>query len=183
MCRLLSRDPAKNKSSRRPPIRRATLACEHHILNTIIGVPHPYTTEFARMWILSHATAWEDRRSLRWAALKIGDDRIVGYAGPDRIDVERRQAELRFWVRCRVNRNSDPAEWCAAIVELALIGLNLNRLYALQLERHPLAGCVLATIGMHRERLVRKRIFKGGLVEDVVCWATLKNDWQQRSES
>jgi hypothetical protein len=41
----------------------------------------------------------------------------------------------------------------------------------------------LATIGMHLEGLVRKQIFKGRLVEDVVCWATLKNDLQQRSES
>jgi RimJ/RimL family protein N-acetyltransferase len=157
---LIARYPAKSKSSRRPLIRLATLACEQHILDTIIGVPHPYTTKFARMWIVSHATAWEDRWSLRWAALKIGDDRIVGYAGPDKIDVERRQAESRFWVGWRVNRNSDPAEWCAAIVELAVIGLHLNRLYALHLERHPRAGCVLATIGMHREGLVRKRIFK-----------------------
>ena len=56
MCRLLSRDPAKNKSSRRPPIRLATLACEHHILNTIIGVPHPYPTEDDRSGYYRYAS-------------------------------------------------------------------------------------------------------------------------------
>jgi len=159
------------------------LAGKHRVADTSIGVPHPYTTEFARMWISSHSTAWEGRRALHWAALKSGDDRMVGYAGLNQIDSERGQAELRFWVGCGVERNSDAAEWSAAIVEFALTSLNLNRVYALQLARHPLAGRVLAAIGMQREGLVRKRIFKGGLMEDVVCWAILRRDWQGRMQS
>jgi [ribosomal protein S5]-alanine N-acetyltransferase len=161
----------------------AALAGKHRIADTTIGVPHPYTTEFARMWISSHSTAWEGRRALHWVALKSGDDRMVGYAGLNRIDNERGQAELRFWVGCGVERNSDAAEWSAAIVEFALTSLNLNRVYALQLARHPLAGRVLAAIGMQREGLVRKRIFKGGLMEDVVCWGILRSDWQGRMQS
>jgi [ribosomal protein S5]-alanine N-acetyltransferase len=156
------------------------LAGEHRIADTTIGVPHPYTTEFARMWISSHSTAWEGSCALHWAALKSGDDRIVGYAGLNTIDNERGQAELRFWVGGGVERNSDAAEWSAAIVEFALTSLNMNRVYALQLDRHPLAGRVLADIGMQREGPVRKRVFKGGLVEDVVCWAILRSDWQRR---
>jgi RimJ/RimL family protein N-acetyltransferase len=58
----------------------------------------------------------------------------------------------------------------------------MNRVYALQLDRHPLAGRVLSAIGMKREGLVRKRILKEGLVEDVVCWATLRSDWRRRLE-
>jgi len=157
----------------------AALAGKHRIADTTIGVPHPYTTEFARMWISSHSPAWEGRRALHWAAArKSGDDRMVGYAGLNPIDSERGQAELRFWVGCGVERNSDAAEWAAAIVEFALTSLNLNRVYALQLARHPLAGRVLAAIGMEPEGIVRKRIFEGGLMEDVVCWGILRSDWQ-----
>lgn len=161
----------------------ADLAGQHRIADTTIGVPHPYTTEFARMWICSHPAAWEGRRALHWAVLKSGDDRMVGYAGLNRIDNERGQAELRFWVGCGVERNSDAAEWSAAIVEFALTSLNVNRVYALQLSRHPLAGRVLAAVGMQPEALVRKRVYKGGLVEDVVCWAILKSHWQRRTKS
>jgi len=103
-----------------------------------------------------------------------------GLCGTNNIDKERGQAELRFWVGCGVERNSDAAEWSAAIVEFALTSLNLDRVYALQLGRHPLAGRVLAGIGMQREGLVRKPVFKGGLMEDVVCWAILSSDWQRR---
>lgn len=154
----------------------AALAGEHRIADTTIGVPHPYTMEFARTWISYHSAASQGRRALHWAAIRVGEERIVGYAGLNNIDTERGQAELRFWVGCGVERKSYAVEWSAAIVEFALIGLNMNRIYALQLGRHPLAARVLAAIGMQREGLVRKRIYKEGLVEDVVCWAIERND-------
>jgi [ribosomal protein S5]-alanine N-acetyltransferase len=154
----------------------AALAGEHRVADTTIGVPHPYTTDFARMWISSHAAAWQDRRALHWAAIKIGDQRIVGYAGLNPIDSQRAQAQLRFWVGRGVERKSDAVEWSERIIDFALTELNLRRVYALQLERHPLAGHVLAAIGMQPEALVRKRIYKGGLVEDFVCWAIVRND-------
>ena len=161
----------------------AALAGEHRIADTTIGVPHPYKAEFARMWISSHSEAWQARRALHWAAIRIGEDRIVGYAGLHNIDIQRRQAELRFWVGCGVRRHENATDWSEAVVEFALTELALNRVYALQLERHPLAARVLSTIGMQREGLVRKRVHKGGLVEDIVCWAILRSDWQPRSES
>jgi ribosomal-protein-alanine N-acetyltransferase len=163
--------------------RLATLAGEHRVADTTIGIPHPYTTEFARMWISSHSSSPERCLGLHWAALNLGDDRIVGYVGLDKIDVERRQAELRFWVGCGVQRARDAIEWSKAIVDYALSRLNMERIYALQLARHPLAGRVLAAIGMRQEGLVRKRICNGGLMEDLVCWATLRHDWQQTPES
>lgn len=149
----------------------AMLAGEHRIADTSVGIPHPYTLEFARMWISSHPTASDGRLALHWAAVNVDEDRIVGYAGLDKIDTERSQAELRLWVGCGVKRKSDAIEWSAAIVDFALTSLNMNRIYALQLDRHLLAGRVLAAIGMRREGLVRKRIYKGGQFEDVFCWA------------
>lgn len=159
----------------------AALASEHRIADSTIGVPHPYTKEFARKWISSHSAAWEARRALHWAALKIGDDRLVGYGGLHNIDIERAQAELRFWAGCGAEHGSDAVEWSTAIVEFALTDLKLNRVYALQLDRHPRAGRVVAAIGMHREGLVRKRIYNEGPVEDIVCWGILKNSRQRRT--
>jgi [ribosomal protein S5]-alanine N-acetyltransferase len=161
----------------------SALANEHRIADTTIGVPHPYTAEFARMWISSRSQAWEARRALHWAAVRIGEDQIVGYAGLHNIDLQRRQAELQFWVGCGVNRCENATEWSEAIVGFALTELALNRVYALQVERHRLAAGVLSTIGMQQEGLIRKRIHKGGLVEDIVCWAILRSNWQPNLES
>jgi RimJ/RimL family protein N-acetyltransferase len=161
--------------------RLADLLGELRLADTSIGIPHPYTEEFARMWISSQSAAWHGRRALHWAAHEVDGDRIAGYAGLHNIDGERRQAELRFWVGRGVERRSRAVEWSGAVVEFAWAALNLNRIYALQLGRHPLAGRVLADIGMRREGLVRRRVYKEGLFEDVVCWGTAGDPLPHRS--
>jgi len=83
---------------------------------------------------------------------------------------------MHFWVGSGVERKSAAVELSAAIVEFAMTDRNLNRVYAQQLGRHPLAARILAAIGMQREGLVRRRIYKDGLFEDVVCWAIVRND-------
>jgi ribosomal-protein-alanine N-acetyltransferase len=151
----------------------SALASQHRIADSTVGIPHPYTAEFARMWIASHPTQWINQRALHWAAIEIGDidDRhILGYAGLNRIDIERRQAELRFWVGCGAQRREYATEWCTAILKFALDRLGMRRVYALQLARHPLAGHVLADLGMCPEGHVRKRLRKADLFEDIVCW-------------
>jgi RimJ/RimL family protein N-acetyltransferase len=67
-------------------------------------------------------------------------------------------------------------EWSEALASYALSELNLTRVYALQLARHTLAGRVLSAIGMQEEGLLRKRIEKGGLMEDLCCWGMSKHE-------
>jgi RimJ/RimL family protein N-acetyltransferase len=153
--------------------RLSALASQHRIADSTVGIPHPYTTEFARMWIASHPVLWADYRALHWAALKIDDidsRHILGYVGLSKIDIERKQAELRFWVGCGAQRKEYATEWCEAVLQFASASLDMARVYALQIARHPLAGRVLAGLGMHPEGYVRKRVHKEGLIEDIVCW-------------
>ena len=156
------------------------MAGEHRVSDTSIGVPHPYTAEFARMWISSHATEWQTRQALHWAATTDaagGDDQILGYVGLHKIDHLRHQAEARFWVGAGVDHLGFAREWLEALVEFAVSLLNLRRIYALQIARHPHAGRVLAAIGMQQEGLTRKRIYKEGLFEDVIVWSITKQQW------
>ena len=147
------------------------LAGEHRIANTTIGIPHPHTAEFARMWISTHGASWAEGHALHWGVHRIDDDRLAGYAGLSRIDAQRRQAELRFWVGCGVQKHSDATECAQTVVDFAWSRLKMWRIYALQLARHPLAGRVLSGLGMQPDGLVRKRIQPEGQVEDVVCWS------------
>jgi [ribosomal protein S5]-alanine N-acetyltransferase len=157
------------------------LASEHRVSDTSIGVPNPYTAEFARMWISSHPAEWRGRQALHWAATmgsSGGESQILGYVGLNRIDHVRHQGEVRFWVGSGTDRLGFAREWLEAIVDFAVAGLNLRRIYALQIARHPLAGRVLATIGMQQEGLARKRIYKEGLFEDVIVWSISDVKWQ-----
>lgn len=151
--------------------RLVALAGEHRIADTTIGIPYPYTAEFARMWISTHGESWAGRQALHWAVQKIDDDRLAGYAGLSRIDMHRGHAELRFWVGCGVERYGDATEWAQTVVDFALKCLKMRRVYALQLAHHRLSGRILSGLGMQQDGLVRKRIHPGGLAEDVVCWS------------
>lgn len=153
----------------------AALAGERRIADTAIDVPHPYTRELARVWIVSHAAAWKRRLALHWAARKVGEERIAGYAGLSEIDMDGSQAELRFWVGCGVERRRDAIEWSTAIVDFALRRLNLNRVYALQIAGHARMARILASIGMQREGFIRNRICWDGLSDDAVRWAIVRN--------
>lgn len=156
----------------------AGVAGKHRIADTTVGVPHPFSNEFARLWISTHASEWACGRALHWAATTHGDDQIIGYAGLDKIDAERRQAELKFWVGSGVERFGYATEWSEAVVDFALTRIELDRVYALQLARHPLAGRVLSAVGMQQEGFLRKRIHNEGLLEDIVCWTISKQAWQ-----
>ena len=156
--------------------RLVAIAGQDEVGITSIGIPHPYTAEFARMWS-SGSAAWGNPQTLHWAATKFGDAQLSGYAGLKQVDQERRQAELRIWVGSSGEHWSYAAEWSVAILQFALITANLGRIYALQLARHPIAGQVLSSIGMQRDGLLRKRMLREGPFEDVVCWTILKEEW------
>jgi RimJ/RimL family protein N-acetyltransferase len=166
-------------------IRQLTaLAGTRRVADTALGVPHPYTAEFARKWISSHPRDWVSHRALHWAAVEMrsdADGRLLGYTALDKVDFERRQAELLCWVGYGVERKGYAIEWCLAVLEFAVDRLALNRIYALQLARHPFAGHVLAALGMREEGLVRKRIAKEGLLEDFACWGITPSEIQRRA--
>jgi RimJ/RimL family protein N-acetyltransferase len=147
-----------------------------HRVGTAIGVFHPDTTEFARMWSTS-TDAWDGQHAVHWAATNSGDARIQGYAGLALIDQERSQAELRAWVGNCDDHWSYAAEWCSALLQYAFHTLKLKRVYALQLARQPVAGHVLADIGMRRDGLLRKRIHRERPFEDMFCWTALQTEW------
>src|SRR5208283_1719344 len=65
------------------------------------------------------------------------------------------------------------------VVRYAFEDLNLNRVYAHHMVRNPASGRVLEKIGMKREGLLRQRVRKWGVFEDVVWLAILQDDWRK----
>ena len=144
-----------------------------------IGVPHPYLDELGRDLLAAPVGGTRAPCALYWTATRIGDARILGYAGLNAIDRARRQAELCF-LSGGSNAGDHAVAWCEAVVAYAMAGLELQRVYALQLVRHPPAEDVLEGLGMQPEGFLRRRMRREGLVEDVVCWRILSQEWGAR---
>ena len=71
------------------------------------------------------------------------------------------------------------SEALKATVCFAFESLELNRLYAYHMIRNPGSGKVLQKNGFVREGVLRQRVRKWGVFEDVALWAILKEDWQR----
>jgi [ribosomal protein S5]-alanine N-acetyltransferase len=55
--------------------------------------------------------------------------------------------------------------------------LNLNRIHAHHMVRNRASGRVLQKVGMKQEGVLRQRVRKWGVFEDVVALAILREDW------
>jgi ribosomal-protein-alanine N-acetyltransferase len=101
---------------------------------------------------------------------------LIGCAGLRDIDLEHMQAELGFWIGVDWWGQGYAREAAAAVIQFGFEQLGLNRIYAHHMARNPAAGQVLLHTGMQREGLMRARVKKWGLYEDVVLYAILRED-------
>ena len=153
------------------------IANEHHVADTTIDVPHPFTAAYARQWVESHAGLWERRRSVHWAVSLLADDRLVGYTGLEHIDLLNRQAELSFWIGRGMECRGYATEAAQAALAFAFSTLEMNRVGAFHLARDIVAARILSKIGMQQEGLLRQRVCKWDQFEDVCVSGMLKSEW------
>ena len=105
---------------------------------------------------------------------------LCGTVGLREIDSEHSQAELGFWVAVEYWGQGYATEAARAVVTFGFRQLGLNRVYAHHMVRNPASGRVLEKIGMRREGLLRQRVRKWGVFEDVVLLAVLRGEWMPR---
>jgi RimJ/RimL family protein N-acetyltransferase len=84
---------------------------------------------------------------------------------------------MGFWVGVEHWRQGYATEAAEALLRYGFDTLGLNRIYAHHMVRNPASGRVLEKAGMKREGLLRQRVRKWGVFEDVVLLAILREDW------
>jgi len=67
------------------------------------------------------------------------------------------------------------------VLRFAFEDLGLNRLCAYHMVRNPASGKVLQKNGFVQEGLLRQRVRKWGVFEDVALLAILRRDWQGKA--
>ena len=115
-----------------------------------------------------------------FAVVTRNDAELVGTAGLRDIDREHGQAEMGFWIAVDRWRQGYATEAAQALLRFGFETLQLNRIYAHHLLRNPASGRVLEKIGMRKEGVLRERVCKWGVFEDVAILAILKKEWLTR---
>jgi [ribosomal protein S5]-alanine N-acetyltransferase len=159
----------------------ARLAGRREIADTTISIPHPYFEQQARQWIAANLDSGAKSKTIVFGMHRKGEGSLVGTIGLREIDVEHSQAELGFWVAVDCWRQGYATEAARAVVNFGFERLGLNRIYAHHMVRNPASGRVLAKIGMKKEGVLRQRVRKWGVFEDVVLLARLRTDLAEAS--
>ncbi len=152
------------------------LASDRAIADTMISIPHPYSLATARSWIAAQAHAFGTGTEVHFALIEAEEGELVGAAGLREIDRDHRLAELSFWIGVPWWGRGYATEAAYALLAHAFGDLRLNRVYAYHMVRNPQSGNVLRKIGMKQEGLLRERVRKWGVFEDVVSMAVLAGD-------
>lgn len=170
----LSLNPVSNSDSK--DIQSA--AAIREIADTMISLPHPYPSGEATRYIQRQCAETEAGHSYTFILRAESTGDFLGLIELRAIETEHSQAELSFWLAKSAWHQGYMREALPIVVEFALVELGLNRLYAYHMLRNPASGRILQKTGFRQEGLLRQRVRKWGLYEDVAIWAMLRRDWQ-----
>ena len=160
--------------------RVSELAGAREIADTTISIPHPYPSEAAAAWIAQQAHEAAGGEALHWAIERRNEPGLIGGISLRDIDRGHSQGEVGFWIGRPWWGAGLASEALQAVVRHAFVELGLNRLYAHHMVRNPASGRVLERAGFQREGVLRQRVRKWGLFEDVVLLAVLRDESLRR---
>ena len=152
------------------------MAGAREIADTTVSIPHPYALDHALAWIGNQRRESVRGRATNFAIRLLPGSPLIGSASLRDIDHEHLQAELGFWIGRDWWGQGYASEAAAAVIRFGFETLGLNRICAHHMARNPAAGQVLLHVGMQREGLLRERVKKWGVYEDVVLYAILRED-------
>ena len=156
------------------------MAGQRAVADTMISIPHPYPAGYAERWISLAREEYRRGSAAHFAVTLSADKRLVGAIELRQIEPEHAQAETSFWIGPSWQRQGYAQEALGCVVAFGF-GLGLNRIYAHYMARNPASGRVLRKAGFVREGLLRQRVRKWGIYENVVLMALLRQDWLKAS--
>jgi RimJ/RimL family protein N-acetyltransferase len=157
-----------------PAVQR--LAGAREIAATTLNIPHPYEDGMAAAWIETHQERFEKGELVNFAVVSKSDAVLVGAIGLH-VSASNARAELGYWIGVPFWGQGYATEAGRAVVGYAFAALDLNRVLAYHLGSNPASGRVMQKIGMIREGCLRQHTEKWGVLEDLVVYGILRDEW------
>jgi RimJ/RimL family protein N-acetyltransferase len=157
-----------------PDVQR--LAGERDVADTTFNIPHPYLDGMAEQWIVTHRELFGRGELANFAIVLRTTDTLVGAIGL-RINALDRNAELGYWIGRPFWNMGYGTEAARAVVAYGLGPLGLRRIHARHLARNPSSGRVMQKVGMRPEGCLRQHVMKWGVLEDLVLYGILQDEY------
>jgi len=156
--------------------RFAELAGGRDVADSTLPIPHPLSLSMAKSMITANAASFQRGASVHFAIERRDAPGLVGCTELRDLDREHRRAELGFWVAPEQRGRGYATEAAREVVRYAFAKLGVNRVYATCMVRNPAAECVLQKVGMKKEGVLRERIRRWEVFEDVAVYSLLRSD-------
>lgn len=151
------------------------LAGAWEIADTTANIPHPYPDGAAEAWIEKQGPAWREGTSATFAVCLRPGSPLLGAIGLA-IDRGNRSAEMGYWIGVKFWKQGYCTEAAGAVVAYGFDALGLERICARHMTRNPASGRVMEKIGMRREGILRRSIYRWDVFEDAAIYALLRED-------
>lgn len=153
------------------------LASDRAVSDCMVSIPFPYPEGEAERYIARRRQAFAAGLGVAFAIALLPSPDLVGVLEIRDIEPEHAQGEVSFWLSPALQGQGYMSEAIAPLLAFAFQTLGLNRLQAYHMVRNPASGKVLQKNGFRPEGVLRQRVCKGGIFEDVVVLAQLRQDW------
>ena len=140
---------------------------------TTLRIPHPYTEQDARNFLISIQGEDEVRLAITLRA----DGRLIGGAGL-RLNSPHRHAELGYWLGVPYWGKGYATEAARAMLRYGFEKLDLHRIFATHFKSNPASGNILKKIGMRYEGCQRGHALKWGQFVDSEMYGILRHEWE-----
>ena len=153
-------------------------ARRREVADTMISIPHPFSAGDAKRYVRTRLGKMRRGRGVALCIWTRTERAFCGFVELRAIDHEHALAELSFWLAVDAWGLGYMSEAIGPVLRLSFQELGLNRIHAYHMVRNPASRRVLAGHGFRVEGVLRERVRKWGVFEDVVLQALLRTDWR-----
>lgn len=162
--------------------RLARLAGTWRVADTTGSIPHPYSTEQALADIRRFLAEFQAGASAHFSIdLRESPGELIGDVLLKSIEAAHSQAELGFWIDEPSAGKGYVSEAARETLRYGFGTLGLNRICAHSMVRNQASARVLMRLGFHHEGILRQRVRKWEVFEDVDAWSLLRGDPEAKS--
>lgn len=149
------------------------MAGERAIAATTCSIPHPYPDGAAEQWISGQPEAYAEGVCVTFAIALRKTGELLGAIGFN-VNQKNDWAEIGYWIGQPYWGHGYATEALRALIPWTFDTFPLNRLQACHFTRNPASGRVMLKAGMRQEGILRQRVKKWGVFEDIAIYSILR---------
>lgn len=145
--------------------------------DSVVGLKRYVSLETERKWVLNAIESHESGKVLRFIICTNQNSEPAGLVTLSDIDLINRSAAISYMVSPNFRGQGLASSALRKVIEHAFSELALVRISCMILEDNLASQALVAKMGMVKEGILRKAVFKNGEFRNLLCFSILKDEF------